>query len=70
MMKLLPDWKHILRRAWSVRLMALAALLTGIEAVLPFFGHVLPLRWFAPLLFVVVVSAMVARLASQGGGDD
>ena len=30
----LPDWRDILRRAWSIRLMLLAGLLSGCEAVL------------------------------------
>ena len=32
--RLLPDWRDILRRAWSIRLMLLAGLLSGCEAVL------------------------------------
>ena len=34
-MKLVSDWRHVLRNAWSVRLIVLAALLSGLEVVLP-----------------------------------
>ena len=37
-MKLDHDWKRTLRHAWSVRWIALAAVLTGIEVILPLFS--------------------------------
>jgi hypothetical protein len=63
-MKLLADdWKEILKRAWSVRLIILAGLLTGVEAVLPFFGKNVPgIQIFT--LFVVA-AALIARLLAQ-----
>ena len=64
-MMLLPDWKNIVRKAWSVRLGALAALLSGIEVVLPLFADAFPRNLFAGLSFVAVVGAMVARIVVQ-----
>lgn len=64
-MMLIPGWRRVARRAWSVRLSLLAALLSGIEIVLPLFGDVLPRNLFAALSFVAVVGAAVARLVAQ-----
>lgn len=64
-MKLDEHWQEILRRAWSVRLMALAAVLSGIEVILPLFGELFDRGVFAALSFAAVVAAFVARLAAQ-----
>lgn len=66
-MKVDPEWKDILRRAWSVRLIFLAAVLTGIEVILPLFGDAIPRNVFAALSFVSTVAAMVARVLIQPG---
>ncbi len=64
-MRLVYDWRRILRRAWSMRLMAIAALLSGAEVVLPLFADAFPRHLFAVLSFVVVVGAMAARVVAQ-----
>ena len=64
-MELLPDWKKIVRRAWSIRLSIVAALFSGAEVVLPLFVDVLPRNLFASLSFIAVVGAVVARVVSQ-----
>lgn len=64
-MKLLPDWKRIARRAWSVRLSIIAALFSGAEVVLPLFIDVIPRNLFASLSFVAVVGAGMARVVAQ-----
>mgnify|MGYP003422774952 CR=1 FL=1 len=66
-MKLKPTWRHVIRRAWSVRLIALAALLSGAEVALPFFADQFPRGIFAALSFVAVAGAFVARLVAQRG---
>jgi hypothetical protein len=60
-----PDWLHIVRKAWSVRLMALAAVLTATEVVLPFFAHTVPDGLFAAFSGVAVAGAFVARIVAQ-----
>lgn len=66
-MKLIDDWKCIVRRAWSIRLMALVVLLCGAEVVLPFMADLMP-RWvFATLTGVVAIGAAWARLVPQKG---
>lgn len=74
-MWLLTDWRRIIRKAWSMRLMAIAAILSGLSVVLPLFfdpyqatvlfGVPVPPRTFATLIFVVIVAAMFARVAVQ-----
>lgn len=69
--QLLPDWKDILRRAWSIRLMLIAGLLSGCEAVLPLFTDALPVpRWASSaLVAVVIMAAFVTRLLAQRDKD-
>jgi hypothetical protein len=74
-MNLIPDWKRVLRKAWSLRLMLLAAVLSGVEVVLPFFTAAVPPGVFAAVSFVVVAAAFMARLTVQKSmeqrrGDD
>lgn len=64
-MKLITNWKQILKKAWSVRLLIVAALLSGIEVALPFFADQVPRGPFAALSFLAVASAFVARLVAQ-----
>jgi len=68
--QLLPDWRDILRRAWSIRLMLIAGLLSGCEAVLPLVTDHLPWpRWAsAVLVLAVVAGAFVTRLLAQKDG--
>ncbi len=64
-MRLYDNWKEILRKAWSIRFMIIAAVLSGIEVILPFFNESIPKNVFAALSFVFVSAAFVARLVAQ-----
>ncbi len=69
---LLPDWRRLIRRAWSLRLILLAGLLTGCEAVLSAIGtEWLPVPVWARMLilFGVLGAAFVARLLAQKDDD-
>ena len=66
-MKLYDNWKDIVRRAWSVRFMAAAGILSGAEVALPFFQDFIPRGTFAALSGICVGSAFVARLVAQRG---
>ena len=69
-MSLLPDWKRILRKSWSLYAIAIASLLTGCEAVLSAFGtDWLPLPTWGRMLviFVVMMAAFGLRLVAQRG---
>lgn len=69
-MKLLSNWREVLRKAWSIRLMLLAALLSGVEVILPFFMDAFPRGVFAILSFGTVAGAFVARLIAQKGFEE
>ncbi len=62
---LIPDWKRVLTKAWSVKLMYLAGALSAIEAVLPLFQSRIPAGRFAIATLVVTFAAVVARLVAQ-----
>ncbi|ANL84688.1 hypothetical protein [Rhizobium phaseoli] len=66
-MKFASDWKRVLQRAWSIRLMLIAGLLSGIEFAIPYLdGYVdIPPRLFAALSGFTVAAAFVARLLAQ-----
>ena len=68
-MRLVANWRAVLQRAWSVRLMLLAAILSGIEVAMPFLDGVLPVEpsVFAALSGLAVTLAFVAQ---RKIGDD
>jgi hypothetical protein len=70
MMALAPNWKEIVRKAWSVRLILLAGLLSGVEAVMPFIDDAMPRGVFAVASLLVTGAAFVARILAQRGFDD
>ena len=51
-MKLYDNWKDIVKRAWSIRFIILAGMLSGCEVVLPFFSDSIPDKLFAVLSFL------------------
>lgn len=68
---LIPNWRKVAKRAWSVRLMLLASILTGGEAILPLVGSSIERGPFALVTFIVVMGALLARfLAQQALHDD
>jgi hypothetical protein len=67
---LIRNWREVLKKAWSIRLMLLAGLLSAIEVVLPLFVYDLPQGLFAALSGLVVMAAFVARLLAQKGVSD
>ena len=68
MIRLADDWKEVLRRAWSVRFLVLAILLSSLEVLLPFvprLGFVISPLALALTSLVVTVAALLARIAAQ-----
>ncbi|WP_376742164.1 hypothetical protein [Ensifer canadensis] len=61
----IPNWRLVLRYAWSIRLMLLAALLSGTEVALPFFEYSIPAGIFAALSALTTAAALVARFVAQ-----
>lgn len=70
---LIRNWRRVLRSAWSVRFMAAAVLLSGIEAALavldPYFLGISP-GFFAAATAVVSAAALLARLLVQSNIGD
>lgn len=66
-MRLVHDWRALLRRAWSLRLLAVAMLLSGLEILFQMIGGGLPISRlaFAILFAVITAAAFAARLVAQ-----
>jgi len=64
-MKLYDNWKDIVKKAWSIKFMLLAGVLSAIEVALPFFQDAFPRGLFATLSGISVGAAFVARLVAQ-----
>lgn len=62
-----PEWRRVLRRAWSIRLMIVAGILSGAEVAMPLLEGVidLPGGLFAALSGLATAGAFVARLVAQ-----
>lgn len=69
-MRLVDDWRRVVRKAWSVRLLALAAVLSGLEIVVPMFPDAMPRGVFAALSFALTCAAFAARLLAQRSMND
>ncbi len=69
-MKLVDEWQWIARKAWSVRLLALAAILSGAEVTIQVMTGFavkppMPPGIFAVLSGLVTVAALIARFVAQ-----
>lgn len=64
-MKLLPGWKWLIRKTWSIRLVILSAILSGIELILPLFVDTIPRNVFAALSMCSAIAAGIARVVAQ-----
>lgn len=64
-MNLLPEWKWLIRKTWSIRLVILSAVLSGIELILPLFVDTIPRNLFAALSMCSAIAAGIARVVAQ-----
>lgn len=64
-MQIYDNWRQIVRRAWSIRLMLLAGVLSAAEIVLPLYADTFPRGLFAALSALATAGAFVARLVAQ-----
>ena len=68
-MSLIRDWRRVLKRAWSLRLIVLATIFSGLEVAVQFlqddFEPLFPKGVFAIIAGVVSIAAFVARLMAQ-----
>lgn len=65
--RLHADWRKIIVKAWSIRLIALAFILTVIEVIFAVYGapSFIPLGTFAVLSGLTTAGAFAARLLAQ-----
>ena len=64
-MRLIDDWKWVVKHAWSFRLNVLAGVLAAAEVLLPLFMYDFPRGVFAVLTLVIVVGSNVVRVIAQ-----
>lgn len=66
-MRLVPNWRRVLKSAWSIRLVIIAGALSGAEIALPLIQDLLPIPrgLFAGLSFAATAGAFVARFVAQ-----
>ena len=64
-MQIKSNWQTILKRAWSIRLIALSACFTAAEVVVPLYSDVIPRDTFALLSAFTAVGALVSRVVTQ-----
>ena len=70
-MTLIEDWKAVTAKAWSMRLVLLAGVLSGLEvamsSIMEFFKPlgIIPSGTFAVLSALVSAGALVARVVAQ-----
>ena len=65
--KLVPNVGRVLRRAWSIRFIVVAGILSGCEVALPIIDQVIsiPRGLFAATSGLVTCGALVSRLVAQ-----
>jgi len=65
------DWRHILRHAWSVKIILVAGVLTGLEVFLPMIwenGLIAFPPWVYPItMLMLTMAALIARVLAQEG---
>ncbi len=66
---LIANWRQVLKRAWSIRLLVLAGLLSGLEVFLPIIDENLdiPRGVFAVLSGAAACAAFISRILAQKG---
>ncbi|MBB4005791.1 DUF7940 domain-containing protein [Allorhizobium taibaishanense] len=66
-MDLLPEWRRLLKHAWSIRLNILAGFFAGMEIALPIIDQwvSIPRGLFAALSGLTTMASTIARLVAQ-----
>ena len=64
-MRLYPNWREILRKAWTIKFGVLATIFSVMQVILPIYVDELPKHLFAILTGVATVGVIVARLVWQ-----
>jgi len=63
--RLIPEWRKVLNRAWSVKFSLLAGLLGAAEVALPIFSDSIPRGLFASASALVALLTPLTRVLAQ-----
>lgn len=69
-MKLLPNWRAVLARAWSVRLIVLGAIVQGAALYWSAFEGALDARLFFAIGIALQVASVASRVIDQNIGGE
>lgn len=73
-MQLVANWRRVIKRAWSIRLMILAGILSGLEVIFSLPDIAERLDWpqglFAAASGLTTMAAFIARLIAQGNVNE
>jgi len=70
-MMLLPDWKDILKRAWSVKFLTAAAVVSGCETIVSMSGTTLfPPGVASAVTGVLAALGILARVLAQKEAEE
>lgn len=69
---LVPNWRAVLLRAWSVRLILAIVIIQALDATMPLLGLALPLPdgWLPWVTLVVAIAAGFSRFIPQPKIED
>jgi len=63
--ELVEDWKSVLKKAWSIKLAAIAGFFATAEAVLPLFTDVVPPKTMALMAALAAAGSAITRIFYQ-----
>lgn len=70
-MTLLPDWKSVLTKAWSVKFLALAGVVSALEAVIQITGaQLLPAGVGPAVIGLLSALGILARVLAQKEAEE
>jgi hypothetical protein len=64
-MMLIDDWRRVMRKAWSLRLALMAAVLSALEVGVQLLAPDYPGPWFACGSALLCLAATLARIVAQ-----
>lgn len=64
-MKLYPNWKTIVKQAWSLRFNAVAIFFASAEYLLPYYVDSFPKGLFAVLSIAAIAGSSISRIVFQ-----
>lgn len=68
---LIPDWKRVLKKAWSIKFLAAAAVVSGCETVMQIAGSSLfPVGIGSAVTGVLSAAGILARVLAQKEAEE